>query len=171
MRVRDCALVAILAGVSNILGVPAYAFDLTGHWQGKWSCKGFSAPFMDHGKLVNKFASANATSTLAITQSGADFGAEIDGTFRYNSVGMNDAKDDHKGEAIVLGCLDANTLPTNGTEIVRAQVKTKAGTFKATFSGISVFGENFGGSFPEVETCKYSYKRIDTTDPSIGACP
>jgi len=168
MRIRSGNLVAALALVFSIVSVPAHAFDLTGHWQGKWSCKGFSAEFMDHGKPANKYATSNKASTLAITQSGANFAAKIDNTYAYNGVGMTDVKDDQKGEVVILGCLDANTLPGgNGSETLRAQVKTKNGTPKATLSGISIYAD----SYPEVETCKYSYKRIDTTDPAVAACP
>jgi len=57
----------------------ASAFDVTGHWVGKWSCKGFSAPFTDDkGKLVNKFTSSNKHSTLDITQNDQTFAAIID---------------------------------------------------------------------------------------------
>ena len=38
----------------------ASAFDVTGHWVGKWSCKGFSAPFTDDNGKLHYFESADA---------------------------------------------------------------------------------------------------------------
>ena len=150
---------------------PAPAFDLTGHWAGKWSCKGFAAPFTRDGKLVNKFTSGRSESTLVITQSGGTFGAVIDpgnGTYRYNGFSMNDVKDANKGEVVLVGCSTGNTLPPpdTGAEILRAAVKTKGDTFKASFKGVSLFADDL----PEVETCKYTYKRIDTADPGVALC-
>ena len=46
-------------------------------------------------------------------------------------------------------------------------MKTKAGTFKATLKATSIFQDDI----PEVSICKYSYKRIDTNDPGVPACP
>ena len=152
--------------------VPASAFDLTGHWTGKWSCKGFAAPFDDDGKLVNKFTSGNPTSTLAITQNGDAFGAVIDlgdGTFRYNGFSMESATNADVGEIFMLGCANANTPPSaaTGAEILRAKVKTKDGTPTASFKGFSIFVDDF----PEAETCKYTFTRIDTDDPDVDTCP
>lgn len=50
---------------------------------------------------------------------------------------------------------------------MRASVKTKLNSTKATFKGTSIFADNG----PDVGTCKYSYKRVDTTDPNLTACP
>jgi hypothetical protein len=112
-------------------------------------------------------------STLAITQSGGSFAAAIDANtdnFTYNGVTITDVKDANKGEVVLLGCHLANTLPAaqDDGELVRASVKTKDGTFKASFKGTSIFADGF----PEVGTCKYTYKRIDTTppDPALSPC-
>jgi hypothetical protein len=172
MRVPITEVVSAVVLFSFATVVPAQAFDLTGHWTGKWSCKGFAAPFDRDGKLVNKFTSSNGASTLAISQSGGTFGAVIDlndGTFRYNGFAMASVKTDDVGEAVLLGCSTGNTLPSaaTGAEIMRAAVKTKGGTFKASFKAVSIFADDF----PEVETCKYSYTRIDTIDPGVATCP
>jgi hypothetical protein len=169
MLIRTVATTLVL-GLSTV-AIPAHAFDLTGHWTGKWSCKGFAAPFNDdNGKLVNKYSTGNSESTLAITQTGSTFAATIDagnGNYMYNGFAMANAKDAHKGEVVLLGCSTRNTLTGSDAEILRAAVSTKDGTFKASFKGASIFADDF----PEVETCKYSYKRLDTVDPQLDACP
>jgi hypothetical protein len=162
MRIQIYTVAATAALCLSAASVPAHAFDLTGHWTGKWSCKGFDG---------TKFTSGNKESTLAITQSGGTFAAAIDAStdnFTYNGVAITDIKDANKGEVVLLGCHLANTLPAgqDDGELVRASVKTKLDTFKASFKGTSLFTD----AFPEVGTCKYSYKRIDTTDPAVGPC-
>jgi hypothetical protein len=152
--------------------LPASAFDLTGHWTGKYSCKGFAAPFNRDGKQVNKFTTSHKESTLDITQNGGAFGAVIDlndGPYRYNGFSMPSVKNAATGEVFLIGC-STSKIPTSddtGAEIVRASVKTKDGVVKATFKGVSLFADNF----PEIETCKYSYTRVDTADPGISTCP
>jgi hypothetical protein len=153
----------------STIGTPAYAFDLTGNWVGKYTCKGFDG---------TKFTGGNKTSTLAITQTGNTIAANIDaafpapdGDFRYNGFAIPDSKSpDTKGEVVILGCHLANTAASAAVgdgELMRGSVKTKAGTFKATFKSTSIFQDDF----PDVGTCKYSYKRVDTNDPGVAACP
>jgi hypothetical protein len=116
--------------------IPAHAFDLTGHWTGKWSCKGFAAPFTnDANKLVNKYTTGNSESTLAITQSGGTFAALIDvgnGDYPYNGFALTDAKDAHKGEVIILACVNGNTLPGGN-----------AGHRKSSEHSLGVFTKHF----------------------------
>jgi len=171
MRAPTATFVVILLSFSTS-AVPASAFDLTGHWVGKYSCKGFAAPFTDDGKQVNKYTTSHPQSTLDITQTGGGaFGAVIDlnnGPFRYNAFAMTSVKSNGAGEVVLLGCSTANTLPSasSGAEILRASVKTKNGVVKASFKGVSIFADNF----PEVETCKYSYTRVDSADPNVDIC-
>ena len=139
--------------------------DLTGTWTGRWSCKSFDGV---------KFNEKNTTSTLLITQSGSVLAAHIDGPldpqFFYNgAVIPDDKKPEEKGEVVMNQC-GTDNLPVAGpteSEIVRAQVKTKLNSPKASFKGTSVF-ENDG---PTVGTCRYSFKRLDITDPGVTACP
>ncbi len=156
MRTRLSTLVAC---TFLLVATTAHAFDLTGHWVGKWSCKGFDG---------SKFSSGNKNSTLAITQNGNALGANLDnGNFFYNGVPVTDTAKPEKGEVVLLNCTNANVLVADDSEMIRAAAKTKVGTFKATLKGTSIFADNF----PEVGTCKYSYKRVDTTDPAVGGCP
>jgi hypothetical protein len=138
----------------------ARAFDLTGTWIGKWSCKGFDG---------SKFTSDNKTSTLKITQAGNVIHADLDnGDFHYNAAAITNTAKPDQGEAVFLSCSTDNVPQSGGeAEIIRAAVKTKLGTFKASFKGLSIFESNFG----DVGTCKYTFKRRDTTDPNVGGCP
>jgi len=139
----------------------AHAFDLTGHWTGKWTCKGFDG---------TKFKGINKESTMAITQSGTTIAADIDGgLFSFNGLAVFDAtKPNEKGEAVLVQC-GTDNLPQSGDqgEIMRATVKTKLDSAKASFKSLSIFEDNA----PEVGTCKYSYKRQDPNDPGVAACP
>src|SRR5262245_18022219 len=65
MRVPTTALAAMMLSLLTTVA-PASAFDLTGHWVGKYSCKGFARPYTDDGKLVNKFTTGHSDSTLDI---------------------------------------------------------------------------------------------------------
>ena len=133
----------------------AYAFDLTGHWAGKFSCKGFDG---------TKFSLGNKSATLAITQTGNSIAA-FAGGFLYTGTQLPDAAKPEQGEAVLFTCATSSTLGLG--EIARATVKTKVGTFKATLKATSVFANNT----PGVGACKYTYKRIDTSDPAVGGCP
>ena len=132
----------------------AYAFDLTGHWAGKFSCKGFDG---------TKITLGSKAATLAITQTGNTIAA-LAGGFLYTGTQVPDPAKPEQGEAVLFTCATSGT--TGIGEIGRATVKTKLGTFKATLKATSVFATNA----PRVGTCKYTYKRIDTIDPGVGAC-
>jgi len=154
-------LVSVLTAAVLLVAAasPARAFDLTGTWIGKWSCKGFDGA---------KFTSANKTSTLKITQSGNVIAADLDnGDFHYNGGMIADGVKPEKGEAVFVSCSTDNVPLAGGeSEIIRAAVKTKLGTFKASFKGLSIFESNFG----DTGTCKYTFKRRDTIDPNVLGC-
>jgi len=138
-----------------------HAFDLTGTWHGKWSCSQFDG---------TKTKDANPTSTMRITQTGDTLAIDLDNSgFSYNGRALPDVKKpDAQGEVVLNAC-DTDNLPTVGKlgEIIRAKVKTKSNTFKATLKGISIFEDDT----PEVGTCKYTFKRDDVIDSMVPACP
>lgn len=153
-------LFALTCGVLALGVSPTvHAFDVTGTWVGKWSCKGFDG---------EKFTTANKTSTLKLTQTGNAIAADLDnGEFHYNAGMIVDKFKPEKGEAVFVACPTDNLpLADAESEILRAAVKTKAGTFKASLKGLSIFEDNFGG----VGTCKYAFKRQDTVNPNVSAC-
>ena len=166
MRV-SLTLVALVAGLLTAAPAPAQVFNMTGHWVGKFSCKGVDE--------TGKFSETDDPSTLDITQTGNLIAVSLDqGDFRYNgSIIPDTKKPDVQGEVVLVGCLTNTTFVAGdgSSEIMRAKVKTKANTVKASFSGTSIFeikDNQFGES---VESCKLSYKRTDTTDPVVLACP
>jgi hypothetical protein len=165
MRVRVplltmIGLLALTAPVSS--GGVAATFDMTGHWEGQFKCKGVdnTGKFNDDGK----------PSTLDITQSGTLIAVSLDsGNFLYNGALIPDIKKPNvQGEAVIIGC-DTNTTFVAGdhsSEIMRAKVKTKANSEKASFSAISIFEINDVSFGESVETCKLSYKRTSATPPA-----
>jgi len=154
-------LAAVATGlvVSATWAGNAQAFDLTGTWEGKWSCKGFDG---------SKFKSANKESIMLITQAGDTVNVDVDGgEFHYNGRAIPDDAKPEKGEVVLAACPNDNLPGAGGeAETVRATVKTKLTTFKATFKAISIFDDDF----PSVGTCKYTFKRIDAADPGVSPC-
>ena len=145
---------------SAALAQASHAFDLTGTWSGKWSCQGFDgAPFK----------SSEKQSTLTISQTGNVIAANIDGGFSYNGGALPDnGAPDTKGEAALVQC-GTDNLPHAGpeAEILRAKVKVSPEKGTGSFKGLAIIES----SFPDVLTCKYSYKRVDTANPNVPACP
>ncbi len=164
MTTRSFTRAALLGVVVATLAAPASAFDLTGHWVGKWSCKGFDGA---------TFKDANKTSILDITQSGAAIHARLEGAFLFNGAPIPDPTNPDKGEIVLLDC-HTNAVFAVGdgdSEIVRAAVATKAATVKASFHGVSILENDVLPFGEQVQTCKYAYTRASTTDPGIGGCP
>ena len=154
MRARTFSVTTFAVIFAASMTPGAYAFDLTGHWIGKFSCKGFDG---------TKFSLGEKSATLAITQTGNSIAA-LAGGFLYTGTQIPDAAKPEQGEAVLFTCGTSSSLGQG--EIARATVKTKIGTFKATLKATSVFANNA----PRVGACKYTYKRIDTIDPAIGSC-
>jgi len=142
----------------------ARAYDLSGTWEGKWSCSGFDG---GRFKIVQKL------SPLLISQTGDTLAGDFDGGWVYNGRVIADPNKLEKGELILMYCATDNRPGVGDeAEIIRAKVKTKLGADKASFSGLSIYEGTFEGFF-EVGTCKYSYKRISaaTPNPAIAPCP
>ncbi|HEY2388822.1 MAG TPA: hypothetical protein VGK30_17840 [Candidatus Binatia bacterium] len=171
MRVRVSLLMMIafatLSGTASS-GAGPVAFDMTGHWVGKFTCKGVDE--------TGKFKDDDNPSTLDITQTGSLIAVSLDsGDFSYNGSLIPDIKKpDVQGEVVLIGC-NTNTTFVAGdhsSEIMRAKVKTKANSVKASFSGISLFEINDAQFGESIETCKLSYKRVDAMPPvpAITGC-
>lgn len=142
----------------------ARAFDLTGHWVGAWTCKGFDD---------TKFNDQNKASTLDITQTGNTIHAAFEKLFLYTGAAIPDPAKPEKGEVVLADCHTNAVLGTEdgNSEIIRAPVATKPGSAKASFKGLSILENDVVPFGEQVQTCKYSYKRIDTDDPAVGSCP
>ena len=153
------AVVALATLLLSIGPSPARAFDATGTWVGKWSCKDFDG---------QKGTDGNAESTLLITQTGTAMAIDLDaGFYRYNGNAIPDGAKPEKGEAALLSCaIDDQPLTGALSELMRFAFKTKSGSVKATLKGVSIF--QLGAV---VGTCKYSFKRTSDVDPNVSACP
>jgi len=200
MRIALVVLTFSIAMFGRASVPAASAFDVTGHWVGKWSCKGFSAPFTDdNGKLVNKFTFSNKHSTLDITQNDQTFAAIIDaapvcqgganaGTFCtddsecpgsscpqsfptfYNVVAVPAVKDPANNGNVILLDCDNSNTLPTGSEVELIQASIKT---KVPDVKASFKGTSiFADDFPESAVCKYSYQRVGETD-LVGAtsCP
>ena len=145
------------------LAPAASAFDLTGTWQGRWSCQGFDGA---------KFRSSNGESVLLITHDPVTrvLAANMDnGDYLYNGGSIPDVNaPETKGEVALMQC-GTDNLPLAGAdaEILRAKVKVDVEKGTGSIKGLSILES----SIPDVLTCKYSYKRTDTANPNVAACP
>jgi hypothetical protein len=152
------ALVAAAA-----LAQPAAAFDLTGTWTGKQTCKGSSV-----GEKI-KFSFA---SELLITQTGGDLVIHVvsdSGTDVYQGAAIDDLVKPQNGAVYFVHC-GTTDIPETGDQFDengRASVKTKEAAGTGSLKGTSTFFNNE----PEVASCKWSYKRTNATDPVVTGCP
>jgi hypothetical protein len=157
----------IVAGLAFLLASgsvadAAFALDLTGTWQGKWSCTGSDGA---------KFSDANATSTMLVSQAGNSLQVTMDGGgFHYaGGIIADTAKPEAKGQGVLVNC-GTNNSAFDGPEgeLIRITVKAKAGSSDVALKGSSIFEGN--SPTPYVGSCKYSFRRTDVTDPVVPAC-
>lgn len=155
------AALALTLGAST-----AGAFDLTGTWSGKATCKGLG----DGAKFTGK------TPILAdVSQSGRDVYVMFQGfSFLTHAVGITvaNAQKPDKGEAGFVACGNEPD-PVFGVT-VRAKVSTTPSKGKGTIKLIAVVaGKNLSGVgvTDATFTCTGSLKRTATADPMIGGCP
>jgi hypothetical protein len=145
--------------LSLFAAVPAAAFDLTGHWEGSWTCSGIEAG--------QKWKDVNRESTIAIT----DFGngviaARVDNS-PWLGIAIYAAGNTDRGEVAMAHCgSDANPETGSFTELARFRVSTSGD--RGTLSGISIYSS---GSL-HVSTCQYRLTRVDTVNPGLAySCP
>ncbi|MCC6849335.1 MAG: hypothetical protein IT294_12610 [Deltaproteobacteria bacterium] len=161
LPVTTAAALVLAFGAST-----AGAFDLTGAWSGKATCKGFA----DGAKVVLKTEIA-----AGISQSGRDVNVEFLGfSFLTRAVGIAvaDAKKPDKGEAGFVACGNEPD-PVFGVT-VRTKVSTKPSTGKGAIKLIAVVAGkdlNLIGVTDATFTCTGSLKRTTTFDPLIAGCP
>ena len=159
LRLAALSFVSLLAAVAIAPG--ASAFDLTGTWEGRWSCQGFDGA---------KFRSGNSESIVLITQTGTTLAVNMDnGDYLYNGGAIFDTgSPDTKGEVVLTQC-GTDNLPLAGAdgEILRAKAKADAEKGSGSLKGLSIFES----AVPDIITCKYSYKRTSAANPAVPACP
>jgi hypothetical protein len=158
---RGRSLAVALVMVAATYASPAQAaLDLTGTWEGTWSCKDVTS---------GAVAKPGGTITMTITQSGSDVNAFFDRGV------SNDGFQGHVQEITAKPGQGATTLiacetragSTDYAETVSAKIKVTAKS--ATFKGVSTYElaatPTVGGQ------CKYSLKRTATANPGVAACP
>jgi len=156
MRIRTAAILAF----SLAAGLPAAAFDLTGHWEGSYSCSEF-----DRGI---KYKFSNKESTLTVTSLGnGTLRTIVDGFIDFRGIEIPDATESEKGEIGLVYCGSDDDLATGAqTEFGRFKVSTSGS--RGSISGSTVWSYNY----EHIATCKYRYTRVDTIDPNLTyACP
>jgi hypothetical protein len=153
------ALLALLPG-------PALAFDLTGTWQGKASCKGLA-----DGET---FKRSKFEVSAGVSQSGRDVNINFAGlsfVTGASGIAVPSSKKPEKGE---LGFVSCGTEPEPIFGVTgRAKVATtpSKGTGTIKFTAV-VAGKDIGdlGVNDAVFTCTGAMKRTATADPAIGGC-
>jgi hypothetical protein len=158
-----CALAAVLAATGT-----ARAFDLTGTWEGRQTCRGF-----DGERFSFKIPSARGdVSVLHITQVGSALALRLatsDGDDVYRGIGIDALDRPEGGQVYVVKCGtddDLSILESGFDEVGSGPVKTRAngaGTFKLL--------STFLNEAPATAFCRWSYKRVDTADPGVPGCP
>ena len=157
-RFAPALLVALFTACAVAWPLSAAAVDLTGTWSGKAVCKGFFAG--------NKTSDTYEDVAAQITQSGADLNMVFFGA-AYNGAAQDNATNAKKAEGTFVACSTVNDY-SNYSEIGAFSVTlnlnndTKT-TFKAT-STFSTAPDNF-------QTCTWTFKRTDPSDPGVLACP
>ncbi len=157
------AITTALAALSLSTPLPVEAFDLTGNWVGSWSCVGTESGV--------KFKDFDKESTAAVTSLGNNtFGAILDGNLLFHGIEIPDATKPDKGEIAIAHCGSSDDFTQVGSfvffEAGRFKVSTKGA--KGSMKGFTLY--SFGPG--HVATCKYKYKRVDTTNPNLTyACP
>ena len=140
--------------LSLFAAAPAVAFDLTGHWEGSWSCSGF-----DFGVKTKD----GRETTLAITDFGNGVLAVRLDNDPWLGIAIYDARDTDRGEIALVHCGSDANLETGGyTEMARFRVSTSGD--RGSLSGISLYSS----SGHHVATCQYRLTRVDTVNPGLA---
>jgi hypothetical protein len=151
--------------ILGLSGSSASAFDVTGSWAGKASCKGLG----DGQKFALKVDIA-----ANVSQSGRDVNIEFAGLSFFagaSGIAIPDAKKPDKGELGIVAC-GTHAEPVFGVT-ARAKVSTATGKTKATIKFVAIVaGKDFTGIgiTDGTFTCTGTLKRTQTLDPGVGAC-
>lgn len=159
MRSRSQHTVAAL-GFVTVLQIPALAFamNLTGEWTGTTSCTSFD------GTL---FRIPRSPSTLYISHSGSTFAAHLDtgeGPTDYSGQAVQESGLTTRLRAIMVECHTAPSL-VDRSEVVHLKAGDSVGG--ARIKGSSIFRGQAG----DIGTCRWSFSRVNKTDPGFAPCP
>jgi hypothetical protein len=159
---KKSSMGVLVAAVVGLLPLATYAVDapnLEGTWVGKNVCKSFDG---------EKF-SLNCCETVEITKvTDTTFNMSVsDGTpLRYFGRIIPDAdKPATTGQAAFVECGTDKDLPDDSEMGRITKIKVDAATGQGTFHGESIYYFD-----QEVGTCRWTYKRVNTVDPTVPAC-
>lgn len=183
MRITQALFFAAVLLGAGVL--QAHAFDMTGTWKGKWTCR-----VQENGTPITI---ANNASIMKITQIGSSVHVDLDGgEFLYNGWAGADNDNADRGATTVVEC---RTKPrsANYNEIISAEVKAPSGAGGGQFNGTSAYNSTdvstplgcspldprCASTFDSTDTvntdiggiCRYTFKRVSSTDPGVGPCP
>ena len=176
---------SILVAVGVLLGVGAiqvHAFNMTGTWKGTWTCR------VQHDGTATTIA--NQASTMKITHVGSAVYVDLDnGEFHYSGWARTDNENADRGATTAVEC---RTNPASAVynEVISAEVKAPSGASSGEFNGTSAYNstDNLPGcsfldpqcnsalnSTDNVSTdiggiCRYTFKRVSSDNPGVGAC-
>ena len=166
MRLLHAAGAAALLLFCLASSNPASAYDITGSWAGKASCKGLASGQKFATKLDVTAVVSQSDRDLNIVFGGLSFLSHASG------IAIPDGKKPDKGALGFVSCASRLTPLLGITG--RATVTTTTGKTKATVKFLTVVAGkdiselNIGdGAF----ACTGTLKRTQTTDPMVSACP
>jgi len=156
-RVSAWALGAAL--LAAITAGRAIAFDLTGQWSGRLTCKGIVG--------AQKRTFTTAPSTLLITESPV-LEISADGVF-YNGEEFPDPSHPSRGEIAIIRCGTTSSFGEFGGEFGRLRVSVNPAKGSGSLGGMSLRTDVVVAS--SVYTCRWAYKRVSTQQPVLESCP
>ena len=157
------AILLAFAAAPLVLAAAAGAANLTGTWEGSYSCQGFDG---------ENYKTGDKESVLLITQEGQVVSANIDtDLFIYNGLVIDDDLDPAGKGNLVMNQCGTDAIPAEGPEgeIVRMSIKVNADKGTGALKGVSIV-EFLDKNGPGVVTCKLKYKRVSTKVVKFNGC-
>jgi len=142
--------------------VPCDGLDLTGTWVGKQTCRGFDGA---------NFSFKLSESTVEIMQTGSDIALQVltdAAPDVYRGVAIDSVGNSDQGGLYIVHC-GTSDVPGSGVDNFDETGILSAKT-KSNGSGKLKGASNYFNTAPEFAGCKWSYKRISTATPVVGAC-
>ena len=156
---RTFGWLGLALAASLALGAPAAAFDLSGTWTGKVTCRGTfdGAP-----------QATTSTSTLLVDDGGSTLDLAVDGV-HFSAASYPAAGHEQKGEIAVIRCDTNSTRSADfGGEFGRLRVATNPSKGTGSIAGTSFKASVLVAS--SVFTCHWAFKRISTAPVTLQGC-
>lgn len=149
-------LAALALALASLTASPAAALDLTGTWQGKYTCT-------EYDGTRSKFTVKD--DVLLISQVADVLAVDSENPFTGVPIADEDFPET-RGEAKLARCTTDNVVSNGGDEVARLQVKIDRVKGKGKLKAVSIY--TFPGG---VGSCSWSYKLVDPADPGAAGCP